>query len=99
MVRLGARHDALRLQTLLRELLGHEAVAVRPHGQHLIIDTTTGAGPYPVARLTQLGSTQYEAAFRSHTGRWEPLPLAGSFDEVARGLVDLLGIYLNPSPS
>jgi hypothetical protein len=97
MVQPGARHNALRLQTLLRELLGHEAIAVRPHGQHLIIDTITGAGSYPVARLTPLGSARYGAAFRSHTGRWEPLPLAGSFEEVARGVVDLLALYLDPS--
>jgi hypothetical protein len=97
MVRPGARRDAIELEALLCELLGHDAVEVRPYGQHLIIDTLTAAGGYPIARLTLLGPKQYGAAFRSHTGRWEPLPLAGSFEEVARGVVALLNPYLNSS--
>jgi hypothetical protein len=96
MVLPGARHDALRLQDLLRTLLGHDAVTVRPHGPHLIIDTVSEGGSSPLSRLTRITATHYTAAFRSHTGRWEPLPLTGSLDEVARGVVDLLGVYLNP---
>ncbi|RCJ08360.1 hypothetical protein DDK22_11445 [Cupriavidus necator] len=34
-----------------------------------------------VARLTELARNRYGAAFRSHSGRWEPLPGAGSLDQ------------------
>jgi hypothetical protein len=30
-----------------------------------------------VARLTEVARNSYTAAFRSHTGRWEPLPEHG----------------------
>lgn len=52
--------------------------------------------PTVVARLTELARNRYSAAFRSHTGRWEPLPGTGSLDEMAEVLVTLLQPYLQP---
>ncbi|MCY1209537.1 hypothetical protein D9M72_211910 [compost metagenome] len=49
-----------------------------------------------VARLTELGRNRYGAAFRTHSGRWEPLPGAGSLDEMAQLVVTLLEPYLQP---
>ncbi len=48
----------------------------------------------PVARATPLGDGQYGLSFRSHTGKWERMPITGSLDELAQGVVDALGPYL-----
>ena len=47
-----------------------------------------------MARLTELGRSRYGAAFRSHSGRWEPLPGTGSLEEMADVVVTLLQPYL-----
>jgi hypothetical protein len=92
----AAVHEAAALQTELRGLLCHDKVGVRPYGQHLLIQMLLDDAPHTVARLTGLGQNRYAAAFRTHTGRWEPLPDAGSRSEVAHRVVSLLGAYLTP---
>ncbi|MFX1767873.1 hypothetical protein PWP93_35950 [Paraburkholderia sp. A1RI-2L] len=52
--------------------------------------------PTVVARLTELGRIRYGADFRSHSGRWEPLPGTGTLDEMAGEVVTLLHPYLQP---
>ncbi|MFL9936431.1 hypothetical protein P0D88_47335, partial [Paraburkholderia sp. RL18-103-BIB-C] len=52
--------------------------------------------PTVVARLTELSRNRYGAAFRSHSGRWEPLPGTGSLDELTEVAVTLLQPYLQP---
>jgi hypothetical protein len=47
------------------------------------------------ARLTELGRHRYGAAFRTHNGRWEPLPGTGAIEEMA-DVVTLLTPYLQP---
>ncbi len=49
-----------------------------------------------IARLTELARNSYSAAFRSHTGRWEPLPGTGDLATVADLVVSLLGPLLRP---
>lgn len=49
-----------------------------------------------IARLTELARNSYSAAFRSHTGRWEPLPGKGNLATVADLVVSLLGPYFEP---
>ncbi len=49
-----------------------------------------------IARLTELARNSYSAAFRSHTGRWEPLPGSGDLATVADLVVSLLGPYFEP---
>jgi hypothetical protein len=49
-----------------------------------------------VARLSELSRNLYGAAFRSHSGRWEPLPGSGSLAEMAQLVVTLLQPYLQP---
>jgi hypothetical protein len=92
----AAVHEAAALQTELRTLLGHDKVGVRPYGRHLLIQMLLDDAPHTVARLTGLGQKRYGAAFRTHTGRWEPLPGTGSRSEAAHRVVSLLGAYLNP---
>ncbi|WP_158001389.1 hypothetical protein [Cupriavidus basilensis] len=47
-----------------------------------------------VALLTDFGRNRYGAVFRSQSGRWEPLPGAGTLDEMAQVIVTLLQPYL-----
>jgi hypothetical protein len=92
----AAVQQAAALQTELRTLLGHDKVGVRPYGRHLLIQILLDEAPKTVARLTGLGQKRYAAAFRTHTGRWEPLPALGSRSELAHRVVSLLGAYLIP---
>src|ERR1700733_7199499 len=93
---LPTRHYAAELQRQLRGLLGHEQIVTQAYGRHLLIKRLDDEEPTVVARLTQLGRNRYGAAFRSHSGRWEPLPGAGSLDEMAQLVVTLLQPYLQP---
>ncbi|GAB7548877.1 hypothetical protein [Cupriavidus sp. 8B] len=93
---LPTKHYAAKLQQRLRSLLGHEQIITQAYGRHLLIKRLDDEEPTVVARLTELGRNRYGAAFRSHTGRWEPLPGAGSLDEMAELVVTLLQPYLQP---
>jgi hypothetical protein len=91
-----AKHHAAELQRQLRSLLGHEQIVTQAYGRHLLIKRLDDDEPTVVARLTDLGRNRYGAAFRSHSGRWEPLPGTGSLDEMADVVVTLLQSYLQP---
>ncbi|AME28140.1 hypothetical protein [Burkholderia sp. PAMC 26561] len=90
------KHYAAELQRQLRSLLGHEQIVTQAYGRHLLIKRLDDEKPTVVARLTELGRNSYSAAFRSHTGRWEPLPGTGPLDEMAEVVVTLLQAYLQP---
>ena len=90
------KHYAAELQRQLRSLLGHEQIVTQAYGRHLLIKRLDDEEPTVVARLTELGRNSYSAAFRSHTGRWEPLPGKGPLDEMAEVVVTLLQPYLQP---
>lgn len=90
------RREAETLQRELRTRLGHDKVGVRPYGRHLLIQMLLADQADTIARLTGLGRNQYGAAFRSHTGRWEPLPGTGSRTAMTDLVVDLLSPYLTP---
>ncbi|MGF6653567.1 DNA-directed RNA polymerase subunit N (RpoN/RPB10) [Paraburkholderia youngii] len=92
----GAKHYATELQRQLRSLLGHEQIVTPAYGRHLLIKRLDDEEPTVVARLTELARNRYSAAFRSHTGRWEPLPGTGSLDEMVEVVVTLLQPYLQP---
>lgn len=92
-----AQTNAAELQRHLAELTGHTAAHVRPYGKHLLIQMHRDDGIDTVARLTELAQEKYTAAFRSHTGRWEPLPVsAASMRECAELVTTLLSSYLAP---
>jgi hypothetical protein len=91
--------EALNLQKLLRSHLGHDAVIVRPRGGHFLIELQPqedGDDALTVARLTAVNSTDYIAAFRNHSGRWEPLPGQGDLANMAKLVTDLLAPFLEP---
>ena len=50
-----------------------------------------------IARLTATGRNAYCSAFRSHTGRWEPLPGSGDLATTADLVVTLLAPYFDPN--
>ncbi len=76
---------------------GHAAAHVRPYGKHLLIQMHRDDGVDTVARLTEVARNQYTAAFRSHTGRWEPLPAPpASMKQTVELVTTLLASYLEP---
>lgn len=97
-----AQRKAAELQRQLATLTGHHLAHVRPYGKHLLIQMhSKGSGDNDdsintIARLTELARNSYSAAFRSHTGRWEPLPGSGDLATVADLVVSLLGPYFEP---
>jgi len=94
---LSAKHHASELQRQLRALLGHDQIVTQAYGAHLLIKRLDDQDPIVVARLSELGRNLYGAAFRSHSGRWEPLPGSGPLDEMAQLVVTLLEPYLQPN--
>ena len=87
---------ATELQRLLAELTGHTAAHVRPYGKHLLIQVKRGDSLDTVARLTESARNYYTSAFRTHSGRWEPLPAAGNLRQTAEAVVSMLASYLDP---
>ena len=92
-----ARASAAELQRHLAELTGHCGARVRPYGRHLLIQMHRDDTVDTVARLTEVAHDKYTAAFRSHTGRWEPLPTApADMKRAAELITALLAPYLEP---
>ena len=67
---------------------------MRPYGKHLLIQMHRGDDVDTVARLTELARNRYTAAFRSHTGRWEPLPINDDLEQAADSIATLLAPFL-----
>ncbi len=87
---------ATELQHLLAELTGHTAAHVRPYGKHLLIQVKRDDSLDTVARLTESSRNRYTSAFRTHSGRWEPLPAAGNMRQTTEAVVSMLASYLDP---
>ena len=92
-----AQRKAAELQRQLASLTGHALAHVKPYGKHLLIQMHREDQVDTIARLTELGRNSYSAAFRSHTGRWEPLPGTGDLATVADLVVTLLNPYFDPN--
>ncbi len=90
---LDAQAKAAELQRQIATLIGHELARVKPYGKHLLIQMHRDDGVDTVARLTELGHNSYSSAFRSHTGRWEPLPGTGDLATTTDLVVSLLSPY------
>ena len=93
-----AQASAAELQRQLAQLTGHSHARVRPYGKHLLIQMHRDDDAVDtVARLTEIARNKYTAAFRSHTGRWEPLPApAADLKQTAELVATLLAPYLEP---
>ena len=96
------QRKAAELERQLATLTGHRRARVKPYGKHLLIQMHSDGGDDAddrvdtIARLTELARNSYSAAFRSHTGRWEPLPAIGDLATIADLVVSLLGPYFEP---
>lgn len=91
---------AAELQRQLATLTGHQSARVKPYGKHLLIQMRGDGNDDSVdtiARLTELGRNSYSSAFRSHTGRWEPLPGTSDLATTAELVVSLLSPYFQPN--
>ena len=88
---------ATDVEKKLRQALGHDGVTVKPYGKHFHIQLNYDDEPDTIARITQLDSRTYGAAFKSLTGRWEPLPDEGTRDEMIAVLAEEFGPYLDPA--
>ncbi len=88
--------DATRLQDLIRQKGPYGHVEVRSRGHHLVVEVVDEGGRDPVARATPISRTEYGLSFRSHTGRWDPLPVMGPLEEIARSITEELGAYIDP---
>jgi len=91
------QRKAAELERQLATLTGHRRARVKPYGKHLLIQMHREDHVETIARLTELGRNSYSAAFRSHTGRWEPLPGTGDLASVADLVVTLLNPYFDPN--
>ena len=85
------------IETKIARILGHEAVKVKAYGRHFLIQINDNGQLDTIARLTQIDPKTYGVSFKSHTGRWDPLPEEGSRDEMITLLVGELGPYLDPA--
>lgn len=94
---LDAQAKAAELQRQIATLTGHELARVKPYGKHLLIQMHRDDGVDTVARLTELGRNAYSSAFRSHTGRWEPLPGTSDLATTTDLVISLLGPYFEPN--
>ena len=83
--------DAAALTRAIGALGDYAHVVARAERGHLNIYPDDFA---PVARLTPLGTAFFRLGFRTHTGRWEPMPFTGTISQLAEALVDTLGPYL-----
>lgn len=88
-----AQRKAADLQRKLAALTGHDLVHVKPYGKHLLIQMHRDENLDTIARLTEMGRNAYSSAFRSHTGRWEPLPGTGNLETTVEQVVTLLAPY------
>ncbi len=89
--------EAADIEQRLRELLGHDKVVVKPYGHHFLVQVEDEASPDTVARIMKLDTRTWGASFKSHTGRWDPLPDEGNRDEMITQVVNELGPYLDPA--
>ena len=92
----NAQRKAAELQRQLATLTGHDQVQVRPYGKHLLIQLRRDDSVDTIARLTEIARNTFSSAFRSHTGRWEPLPGHGDLATTADLVVTLLAPYFEP---
>lgn len=98
---MGSRNLALvasaaHLQDMIRQRGDFAHVHVQARAGHLLVKTQDKQGIQDiVARATPIGGGEYGLSFRTHSGRWEPMPVSGDMDQIVSGLLDLLGPYLD----
>ncbi len=88
--------SAERLERMIRQRGDFSHVHVQARAGHLLIATQDNQGIQAlVARATPIGGGEYGLSFRTHSARWEPMPISGSMEEILEGLLGPLGLYLD----
>jgi hypothetical protein len=87
--------DAQELLHLLHQR-GRAHLTVKARGAHLLIQDDGGESR---ARITRLAAHKYGLSLPTSSGRWEPLPFAGTLAEVASDLDEQFGFHLDPDPT
>jgi hypothetical protein len=88
--------SADRLERMIRLRGDFAHVHVQARAGHLLVKTQDNQGRQGlVARATPIGGGEYGLSFRTHSSRWEPMPVSGGLDQIVSGLLDLLGPYLD----
>ena len=85
---------AAEIQSQLRKAMEHDHIKVKPMGRHFLIQLELEDGMETVARITSITSRLYCIAFRTHTGRWEPVPDEGTLEKMITLVYTLFGPYL-----
>lgn len=67
-----------RVERRLATLGGFADLRVRGQGPHILIERHA----QPVARLTELGHEAFGLAFRGDDGRWEPMMVIDTLEEL-----------------
>jgi hypothetical protein len=81
-----------RLMELLEQHPVTSGMAIRIHGDHLILGRPDTAAPQTKpedadrVRLTRLSARTYGLSVKRHTGRWEKTPFRGSLDEIVNNI-------------
>lgn len=92
----GLLYSAVTLQRLIRERGDYAHVHVQARGGHLVVKTEDNQGTQVIiARATPIGGAEYGLSFRTHSGRWEPMPVSGKLEQIVEGLIEMLGPYLD----
>ncbi len=88
---------AREFQSIIRTKGDYSHVCVRPKGAHLNVEVADGQKTRRiVVRATPIGAGDYGLSFRTHAGRWEPMPVMGTMQEVADGHILCLKPFLDP---
>lgn len=93
---LGLEGSAARLEHMIRQRGDYAHVHVQARAGHLVVKTQDSQGvQVTLARATPIGAGQYGLSFRTHAGRWEPMPVSGVMEQIVEGLLGCLGPYLD----
>lgn len=93
---LGLASSAARLEGLIRQRGDYAHVQVQARAGHLVVKARDTQGTeIIIARATPIGGGEYGLSFRTHGGRWEPMPVSGVMEQIAEGLIGFLGPYLD----
>jgi len=88
--------SAASLEHMIHQRGDYAHVHVQARAGHLLVKIQDNKGVQgTIARATPIGGGEYGLSFRTHTGRWEPMPVSGKMEEIIDGLVDCLGPYLD----
>jgi hypothetical protein len=93
---LGLVASAAHLEELIRKRGDYAHVHVQARAGHLVVKAQDSQGMQVIiARATPIGRGEYGLSFRTHAGRWEPMPVSGLMEQVVDGLLGFLGPYLD----